>query len=430
MPRYPRSGYRTPGARAMAEASYQKAKARGETVPLSELADRLNRAPRPRDLREAGSSRGELVPASSQAIQGQSRLVREIPLPPRTARPGDGRYNRSGPIRASITPAGFFRAVNVLGLSPQDFLYEAAWNALNNLPGFARPLENVGRIVSPSLGRLPLYKLWGGQPWHSTWNETVLQDSRQTGQVLSTNQYVNVPAGQYVSFYNAYRIQPSNQLRGDEQATYGPAPVALSKVGFVNYPLAMSIPFPAPVPVALLPYLEANTWPQGRHVGPPAPPVAAKPREPWPFRAPPPPRTKERKLGASARLLALLKILGDVTEFEDLLEAFFDALPDDLKGYVPWRRPAKVAYMARKVYQHWDKVDLDSALFNAAWENMVADRVAGMSSLSGHGRYGGSMGANRALSESFGKSQADLLDSAKQSTAQELGRILGLDIKV
>lgn len=153
---------------------------------------------------------------------------------------------------------------------------------------------------------------------------------------------------------------------------------------------------------------------------PPAPPPTTRP--PMTPRRPPGPRVKERKTKASQGMMNLINFLGDVSEWKDIEDAFYDALPEHLKD-----KRDDALEKAKKLYQHWNEVDLDTALFNAAFDQ-IADRVWALLGVKYPGRYGGAIGANKILSKAYGQQVADYIKKVHDHVADILNRLTGTTI--
>lgn len=100
---------------------------------------------------------------------------------------------------------------------------------------------------------------------------------------------------------------------------------------------------------------------------------------------------KERKwIAAVASSSPLGRIVNGVTEGADLVEAFYGALPDYLKGCRTLQ--CKLAAL----YEHWDKVNMLQAIANIV-ANQVEDRIIG-----GVGSHLGRANRNNGLNRPFG----------------------------
>lgn len=79
----------------------------------------------------------------------------------------------------------------------------------------------------------------------------------------------------------------------------------------------------------------------------------------------PPRRVKERKL--TLRLPVLGRVLGNLSELRDFLQAIHDALPDEIKRklYIERRgRKPRIPDLLDELYRHWDDVNLLDAAKN------------------------------------------------------------------
>lgn len=378
--------------------------------------------------------------ATARALASGSQTSPRLPSPYRPpTRPPAANDNLPRPANdnrpARRLPRGMQTRIarglaGLLGVDPKDILADGVLNVANSLPGFAREgsaqdWATWNNWSGP--GGLPLYKVWESKPISGWFKETVLQDSRQTGQAIDPGAMPSVLfAGQYLSGYYLYRISPSGQFRGNEQATWGPAAAQFTPRAGVR-PLGLSVDiWPQPLPWTLQPYREALL--PGVELGPkpapkPVPQVRFTPRRP------PPRGTKERKTRAQRSLMAVVKALDFLTEADDLMNAFHDALPDRFKARWGRGTPKTVqeALKAQAVWRHWKHVDLDTAIFNAVW-NQVEDQVYGRLGLpAGMGRrFGSNQGANEVISDHLGGQTSDLLNQAKQITQNAVSRLLGL----
>lgn len=154
-----------------------------------------------------------------------------------------------------------------------------------------------------------------------------------------------------------------------------------------------------------------------------SPPIGGRP--PLTPRRPPGPNVKERKTRASKGLMQVIKFIDDYTEAQDLLNAFYDALPDYLK-----HKGASDIEKGKTLYQHWNDVDLDTALFNVV-SNEIQDRVwGGLGIKRPDARYGGAIGGNRILTGGEnGKAIRDQLKAVDQHVRDLLNHYFGMSIK-
>jgi hypothetical protein len=154
------------------------------------------------------------------------------------------------------------------------------------------------------------------------------------------------------------------------------------------------------------------------------------PMPPLPPRRPPPPRTKERKTRAQKGLMTLIKHLGDITEWVDVEKAFHDNLPKEFQA--PGKNPNPFE-MGQQLYLHWDKVDLDSAIFDAAY-SQISDYVwAGLGLPGGTGRpgrpsYGGNIGFNRGNAHEVGPQLSHDLQVIHDHVVDVLNQLTGLTL--
>lgn len=109
----------------------------------------------------------------------------------------------------------------------------------------------------------------------------------------------------------------------------------------------------------------------------------------WPTRRPPGRGVKERKLHVAVNGTRIGRLLGGYTEFVDLENALWDALPQrfrsklpksyasSVKSFAPNGLDSRVTWIKfRDLYRHWDEVDLAKALKNVA-RNEMGDFVVG-----------------------------------------------------
>lgn len=153
-------------------------------------------------------------------------------------------------------------------------------------------------------------------------------------------------------------------------------------------------------------------------------PPVAPPTGPLVPRRPAGPRVKERKTRAQKALIGLLNALGDITEWADVLDAFYDALPEGLKK----KGRANEVEKAKAVYQHFNQIDLDTAIFNAAF-SQAADLVWAKLGVKYPGRYGGAMGANRILSKAYGPDVRKAIDAVHDHAVKIINAATGLTIQ-
>lgn len=398
------------------------------------VADRPRPGPNSYGMRSSGSSLGELVPArptnnpatlsralenGSGVIDGTSRLVRQSQM-------------RNGSLAMGY---GLRRALGLAFGGETSAALRGGLSAfMNMLPGFAKDL-GPGFGVAQNYGNLPLFRNWSADaPAFIRIESLATATTRQTGQAMQMPHpaiYHKATGGpdSYVSIYSQRFVAGAlNQWRSDEVRTYGPAPASYVATHWTGHVQTGNPPrtFPTPVPWPLIPYRpQTDTW-SGGYGQTPTPPVIPN----FVPRRPPGPKTKENKLRANSRLQVVLRALGGTTEFFDLVDAFYDALPKELQKCKRGRKSFQCK--ANAVYRHWDKVDLDTALFNAAWANLVEDRISGMMGVptKPFGRsQGTNVGVNKLLQEANGRQVSDLLKAAKQRFAESLNQIPGVSIQ-
>jgi len=114
--------------------------------------------------------------------------------------------------------------------------------------------------------------------------------------------------------------------------------------------------------------------------------------------APPKGQDKERKMRAGPALARALRYLGVVTEAADAVDALYKALPREYRPKWKHTKHEKrnVSYREKlqALYDHWDKVPLDDAVYNLAYET-VMDRLYGEA-----GKVGGDI--SRRLGHHYG----------------------------
>lgn len=424
---YPRSGYRSPGARAMAEAGYQKRKAAGQTRPLSELAERAQRS-RSDGIRsmDHGTSKGQLVPQAKPPVQQTLenvpyRVLREMPVADR---------NRLFARLARMSPNGRIRhMLSLLGVSYQDALAEGLINLLNALPGFNPGVDphNAQFTFTSNLNGLPLYKVCrDGGPTSLKLEALQSQaNSCLTGQAVTVGDFfVNVGANKYVSTYSSYQVWPSGSWRGHELASYGPAPA-----GGFRASMSWSTGNLTVLRTATTPWTMVPTRPQTlTYTAGYGPPTTATPtRTLWMTPRRRPGRgVKERKSKVSRALIA---ITDTITDGIEVIEFAWDALPDSCKSKLKGNKANRIAQKGRDVYRCWSHIDLNKFLFEWAW-SQISDRVWAEAGVKNpYGRYGQSMAANKAIGNMTADTIADLLTGAKQLTADTVTRLTGVKVQ-
>lgn len=154
-------------------------------------------------------------------------------------------------------------------------------------------------------------------------------------------------------------------------------------------PLPQPIQVPLPVPVAppyeLIPErkpnpdrVERSDW---GYDAPPLPGQAQPLPEPVPYPMPrparPPSNVRERKV-LSAKAKIVFYLWDKATEAPDWVDAFYEALPDDLRRDLEnaHGRPPNLITRAKWTYDHYQEIDLETAFENAVY-NLVEDAAAG-----------------------------------------------------
>lgn len=136
-------------------------------------------------------------------------------------------------------------------------------------------------------------------------------------------------------------------------------------------PVTIPNPIPGRPPLVVSPPI-GGVSPTNPGVNPDPGIIPGIPALPKPFPARRPPRgTKERKMsGTSAQRRMLGLLMSGASEGFDLLDAFHDALPENLQG----KDHPKAKFNA--LYKNWDKVDMLEA-FENIWKNYREDKVYG-----------------------------------------------------
>lgn len=139
-------------------------------------------------------------------------------------------------------------------------------------------------------------------------------------------------------------------------------------------------PDPDPLPWKDAAHNKPRPWNSGGDYGPPNSPIKPKYREGGVRKGPQKPgrREKEKKIDAqggkflTGLVVAGSKILGGITELQDALDAFWKALPADI------RRLYGSSFLSKidAVYDHWDKINYKVALVNLA-VNHLEDKAIG-----------------------------------------------------
>lgn len=374
------------------------------------------------------------------------------PTPPKPwqlpARPANDNIPRPSNDNVANRPGAKFkpslsgrqlRGVLTFGLDPESVLAKGLLNAMNSMPGWAQPM-NREMAQYTNWDGLPLFKLWQNGPSGALGIESSgTASTRQTGQALGNPPYAQtqtIPPGFYADTFRVYKIDPVN-WRADELATYGPAPASGAKPRQYTYGLAtVGTPylFPYTLPYGLQPYREPSPFPESWVGGNEAPqPLVSPVSRPPPMvpRAPPGPRVKERKLKAGGTIGAVVRFLSAGSEAADLMDAFYDALPEkyktSMKGKKKWEQELA---KGQQLYQHWDKVDLDSALFNAVW-NQAEDMAWGQLGIKTKPlglHYGQTVGANRLIGGAAGGQLSSLLSKAEAATKATVSSVTGLTL--
>nr|QXN72839.1 MAG: hypothetical protein [Microvirus sp.] len=156
-----------------------------------------------------------------------------------------------------------------------------------------------------------------------------------------------------------------------------------------SLPIQRPVPYPEPPPYRVIPHRTTNPYrvPQTQRqvghgrvsLGPKlAPRLVVGPRgavaQPGRHRpARPGQRVKERKVKvlAVSPSLPVVRIFSQVTEAGDLIDAVYEALPEDLR-----KGRRRMTRKLKQIYDHYDKVDIGQAIENII-ENQLEDFVIG-----------------------------------------------------
>lgn len=157
----------------------------------------------------------------------------------------------------------------------------------------------------------------------------------------------------------------------------------------VRYGYADPLPETAiePVPRAIYDIITGNPGMTGRSVIEPAGGRGGRVRA---HRFAPPPRRRDREgkaLSTAGRIgAALFRLLDALSEGAEIVDAIYDALPEDVKAR--WNRPKRPGdnfgqyglegadWKLQALYYNWHKVDVEQAVKNM-WKNALSDRIIG-----------------------------------------------------
>jgi hypothetical protein len=338
--------------------------------------------------------------------------------------------------------AGAFAKGLLSFFGPEAVIQTGLWDIARGLPGFSYPVPPSAQ-TSKFITTLPLYINWANDKVAAVELEG-LKDTRQTGQskpgaTLPPNKIT--AAGQYVSTWNHYFF--SIFLRGDELATYGPSASAADTAAVSFQPLQLPEVFPVPIPWPLIPlrpisplvyvggYEAPSTDPLPVANPRPAPRSVSPPKTP---RGPAGPKVKERKVKASSGIMKIVHFINEGTEYVEIMQAFYGALPVSAKVHWPSGKIKKSPTVNEQVlalYRNWDKVDLDTALFDAVYGQItdrVWARVGVPGGIAGMG-YGQNIGVNRIINQTAGQGVGDILGKVHDQIANLANHILGTTIK-
>lgn len=205
---------------------------------------------------------------------------------------------------------------------------------------------------------------------------------------------------------------------------------------------------PLVMPPVNLPNMPPEMYPPGQgSPNPNAPPVGKSPHSqggqpssrPSPRRRPQPRRrnnknkSKEQKLKFNRGMKFILGILNGATEAKDLMVALFDALPEKVKDRYDVKdgKPITDVQKAKALWENFDKVEWDDAIYNIVREN-IEDLVwakLGVPTKDLGRMQGSNMGVNRLLNEAFGDAWADKIGDAGEWVTRKLNEEFGWDLR-
>lgn len=178
-----------------------------------------------------------------------------------------------------------------------------------------------------------------------------------------------------------------------------PAPLPTPALDPFALPVQQPVEVPRPIPYRLIPYRVPNPYrsPLEQPSRGPGPQDELKPRQlpqeeatkvlepgkPPVVGAPPElrrpgPGVKERKIRATRAAGKIVAAVNQVTEAKDVVEAFYEALPDKFKPHVGKQVKVQVSFTekARLVYRHFQDIPAYDAL-KALADNQAEDRFFG-----------------------------------------------------
>lgn len=199
---------------------------------------------------------------------------------------------------------------------------------------------------------------------------------------------------------NIVRWMPPDTLYQPGDPVSEPAPftrgvgTALAPQGFANPDLSYQPDYqwiwsPGIGLVDLVtPSVSGPTAPGGQGARPPRPPRPPRPSIDPVQREPPREREKQRKVvtKTAAIGIALFRALDRISESAEIVDAIYDALPDDVKKR--WKQPGKPGdnfgqygidgadWKLRALYYNWHKVDVEQAIKNII-KNELQDQTIG-----------------------------------------------------
>lgn len=349
-------------------------------------------------LAKRWDNRSEVYAATETAASLSTRLTGQaVPIPfPRAQTVGAGAYLSMYHVYWVGSPLFTWRADETADYGPAS----ATMTARNFVGATDVPLG------MPRLGEVPiphvLLPYRRPSPWPQEWDGGYQTPSRPTPATQPATSPVPRP-----------RPQPQTQPVPKPRPQPGQPPV-------VTRPLPDNPPLVDPT----LPWPPVVPRPQPGTDPTPQPPVVVSPTTP-PLtpRRPPGPGVKERKTRAQKALLGLIGVWDALSEYGDVMDAFYDALPENRK-----KKGASPLEKSQALYRFWGEVDLDTAIYNAVF-SQVSDFVWAQLGVKGHGRYGGASGANKILNKAYGKDVGAAIKAVDGHVKAILNAAMGLTIK-
>ena len=206
---------------------------------------------------------------------------------------------------------------------------------------------------------------------------------RCTSQFYGPNLY----PGDQSQYYEGQIGLKSRRDFGALETPVAPAVVPGTAPRWVAQPLAppryvdpfwppLTVPAFVPVPKPT-PHPETPTWPEGSSFAQPRPVAPPRTRTVAPPQRPPGPKTKETKSRTRQVVARIASIAFEVTEFNDLVESLWKALPASLRKKLG--KPDTPQEMYSDVYLHWRDINVEDAIKNVL-KNMIEDAMVGAKS--------------------------------------------------